>query len=289
MLFAELSPELGVLKIYSRSCVNVSVSGSVLQINEYGSTLPHSSILFPAEYPLANLLLHAPVDSAGVWCVTARLCGPLLTAEQLHCVYGSNSFLFEDWIHLKSTYSVCAVCGSAAFEGKLPQILPSTTWGFEDMRVCEECGPCHAKKSKHDPSKSLFVGDRNVYLVGVETYMCQVCGLADAPEPNAHEKSVLSTLFPGEPIVGIPKSALCVYGGRLGRTVEVPAKKLYECILFVGDQVFRGVKCLTTSNERAAGTNLLVEEWVKTPLLPWSPQEGWNVNFLPLRPKLMDL
>jgi hypothetical protein len=77
-----------------------------------------------------------------------------------------RSNLSEDWNLIKTL--TCRDCNEVLIDMKnfTPCLLPSTTWGFEDMRVCEECGPMvhHSHAPKRGKGEKIFVTDSTLYI-----------------------------------------------------------------------------------------------------------------------------
>lgn len=108
--------------------------------------------------------------------------------------------LFEDWSRDKNELS-CSACGhllddvTREIEQLRPCLLPSATWGFEDMRVCEECGPLvhtshhgHTKKSK---AQNFYIADFEI-MVPLASRDCPACGaiIIESELGTEHQESL---------------------------------------------------------------------------------------------------
>jgi hypothetical protein len=138
-------------------------------------------------------------------------------------------------------------------------LLPSATWGFEDMRVCEECGPLVAHhghaQSKKSKSDNFFVSDSDVYFAksNVSHERCIAC-----------DAEIVSSLSPGEQQAiqqRIPKSSSDVelvkvekreLGGPMSGYTDTASLLTEKCVRFTADDGKKLVTVKSLTGERDA-------------------------------------
>jgi hypothetical protein len=188
----EYHPDLGCLKIFAISeetqklSVHVQGQGIVAQLGQFTCTFPA-----PPDVEIPQIVGEKLVD--GNMFQTCSIRFGTIDAEAIHnMATDANvcSGLYEDWSKISGPI-LCRECGSTVRALDLDThticLLPSATWGFEDMRVCEECGPLvvadgdlrthrHEKKSRR---KHVFVDELCLLVAsrGDETESnCHGCG-----------------------------------------------------------------------------------------------------------------
>lgn len=160
----------------------------------------NSSIRFPLplDYPIEDIVLPPVQRIIELHYLSFRLPRPV-SPDEIHSLAGEQSCLFEDWSNTEGIR--CRECNFSALSGLTPYLLPSATWGFEDMRVCEECGPVLAGSisySKHSHKKGrsnpLYIGEYHM-IVPREMASCENCDKDQSLPLNDHEKSQLRSVI----------------------------------------------------------------------------------------------
>ena len=182
-LWLEFVPDISTLRVYARSSKHLKVD----KLNDrLMITCGSDSIEFPIA-PDSSPYISPPDVSEDLTIISVR--AQNATAEMVHEWFKNSSTLFEDWSSVvDNTPLRCracnTVCDSLSLTNFTPCLLPSATWGFEDMRVCEECGPLvvggdirthrHEKKSKR---KNFYI-DHNEIFIQIELendLICECC------------------------------------------------------------------------------------------------------------------
>lgn len=194
-MWLEYCPDLNSLKVYARAKEENSLSVTIEKhkiIAKSGS----SSISFPLplDYPMEDIGLPPVQRINELHHLSVRLPRPV-SPDEIHSLAGERSCLLEDWSNTEGIR--CRGCNFYALSGLTPYLLPSATWGFEDMRVCEECGPVLAgsitnaryshKKGRSNP---LYIGEYHM-IVPREMASCENCDKDQSLPMNDHEKCQL--------------------------------------------------------------------------------------------------
>jgi hypothetical protein len=181
MLWAEYVPDINSLRVFHRESdgeLEVLVQGHriIARIDENTTkTLLHLPLDYPnedihiGEFSSSSLTIRLPVQ---------------VSPDFLHSVSQS---LIEDWASIRKQSLICRHCSGSLedvldMETMTPCLLPSAMWGFEDMRVCEECGPlvCKSTNSSAIPKKTksvnVYVTEADLLLDGKEEILCPSCG-----------------------------------------------------------------------------------------------------------------
>ena len=164
-LWLEFVPDLSTLRVYSRQ--------PDLNIDQLTDRLLFTSGNDRIEFPISPdnpPYISSPESSAALSIVSIKL--PHITVEDVNKFFTSSA-LVEDWSSVEGCLK-CRSCNSPVESLNMseltPCLLPSATWGFEDMRVCEECGPLvvgdirshrHEKKSRKN---NLFIDGEKIFI-----------------------------------------------------------------------------------------------------------------------------
>lgn len=180
-VWSEYVPDLQIVKVYRRggesATLEVFVNRHKLMVaTELGEFI---ALHLPLDCPPEAISIGDVVECANIFSVTVRVPWSIST-DFLHSVSGT---LTEDWS--TSIPLTCKNCSGplndvVPIQSLTPCLLPSAAWGFEDMRVCEECGPlaCHGnlKRSKRD---NFYISDTDLFIdAGNEECSCPQCGTA---------------------------------------------------------------------------------------------------------------
>ena len=171
MLWSEYLPDLCSLKVYLKdgiSCNNLKVSIKGHKIvathdNESDEVILH----LPLDYVTENIIIGDAVQCYDIESVSIRL----PCAVSVDFLQSVSQCLNEDWSSLASLY--CRECKKPIndmvdLSSLAPCLLPSAAWGFEDMRVCEECGPlvsaCHSSSKKKSKKRNFYITETDLFL-----------------------------------------------------------------------------------------------------------------------------
>lgn len=200
------------------------------------------------------------------------------------CVFEKTS---EDWTDPWSELR-CRLCDAELATSELDAcLLPSATWGFEDMRVCEECGPltCGRKRGR----KNFFLVDQfSVYFRGTG------CGCGTLLDGAELER--IKTVAGWESCVKFSKhkiigphflSFYSEFSAGLWEAVNEPgrAKVIAKDVVLVTEQGVRpGVRILLKKNDE------LLQQNGEVFVLPseFSPGPQWSVAVVAVPPVLVD-
>ena len=175
-LWLEFFPELGAARIYCRDTERFQIE---TRIDRLIASCGDERL----EFPLSSGAFVSPKETIGETTIVSVKVADM-SVEDVSKFY-PESALFEDWSRVGQLF--CRNCrhpiNSIDWSDLTPCLLPSATWGFEDMRVCEECGPLvvgdirshrHGKKSKR---KNLFVDIDSVFVEFEDGKIhCDDCG-----------------------------------------------------------------------------------------------------------------
>lgn len=160
-MWIEYSEDLSVLRVFSRNSFDIAKSKHKICFGKISFPLPLSFDIENVSIPIVDSL------NADFFTATIRLGAPV-SCDFISSVFSEITGLIEDWTsEIRFRCSACSLNLSdhglfSNLNQMRPCLLPSATWGFEDMRVCEECGPLvsHSgamhKKSK---GKNFYVGE----------------------------------------------------------------------------------------------------------------------------------
>jgi hypothetical protein len=191
----------------------------------------------------------------------------------------------SDWGEVRCRDTSAVVVNMDSLE---PCLMPSATWGFEDMRVCEECGPiaCGAKKRGR---KNFFLIDQfNIFL---ESGFGEELVLGDLDR--------IRSIAPGwDTCFRFPKHKLV--GPRFldfySPESEIRAKWFDEksiCRVLAKDVTVvsvDGIRPMARVLVRDGSEGLdqfLKDSFVLPPA--FSPMKGWTVALVPVPPQIVEL
>jgi len=181
-LWSEYLPDVRSLRVFCRDSadkLSVTIAGHkiVAQLSESEESRK-TALQIPLDYHVEKIMIGELSVVDGFQSITVRLPSPV-DPDWLNSIACSLS---EDWSLIHKHCLICRNCGKnlddlVDIKTLTPCLLPSATWGFEDMRVCEECGPlvagsCQKSVSKKTKKNSnFFVTDTMIFLPcsGVET------------------------------------------------------------------------------------------------------------------------
>lgn len=197
-MWIEYSEDLAVFRVFS---------DKIFAITKFQHKICFGSISipFPLSFDMESISAHSLiVDNVNDELFTCSLRLPQSVSvdffESIQIGKGRGPHLFEDWSREKNELS-CSACGhfleelTHEIEQLRPCLLPSATWGFEDMRVCEECGPLvhtshhgHPKKTK---AQNIYIGDFEI-MVPLASRDCPKCGapIIDSELGAEHQESL---------------------------------------------------------------------------------------------------
>ena len=201
-VWSEYVPDLCSVRVYcdgSEDPMSVHIEGHKI-VAKIG---PQSKIAIqvPLDYPSEKIMFGEVSKTDEFQSVSVRLPSPI-RSDFLDSISHSLS---EDWSNLCDNNLVCRKCDHSLEEisdirSITPCLLPSATWGFEDMRVCEECGPlvagnCHGTtKSKKVKSVKFFVSEFDLFIpksVEGESVYCPSCVVEIASQVSPGELRAL--------------------------------------------------------------------------------------------------
>lgn len=177
-LWIEFVPDIGAVRIYCREPEKFAVE---TRSDRLIASCGDQTI----EFPISSDVFVSPKETIGdVAVVSVKISN--ISVNDVSKFFSNSTDLYEDWS--KVDYLSCRNCfhaiNSIDFADLTPCLLPSATWGFEDMRVCEECGPLvvgdirshrHDKKSKR---KNFFVDTDKVFVeLEVDEVRCGQCDI----------------------------------------------------------------------------------------------------------------
>ena len=176
-LWLEFVPDLSTLRVYSRE--------GDIRVHTTADRLKFTSNSHEIEFPIlknSSPYISAPESSDNLTILSVKLDG--ISSEDVDNFFCPSSALFEDWSKVEGKL-LCRSCQYPIdvldLSELTPCLLPSATWGFEDMRVCEECGPLvvgdmrshrHEKKSRR---KNLFIDKDKIFCECGIDVRCQKC------------------------------------------------------------------------------------------------------------------
>ena len=223
-MWAEYSEDLQSVRFFSRNGP-LTVSAAKHKLQACSGEGEPVQFPLPLDYPVEELQTQTSDSADELAYLTVRLnAASSVSSDTVHAL-SSSSALAEDWMSM--TTLNCRSCKSTVLDlsDLTPCLLPSATWGFEDMRVCEECGPLVSGSTHHShgPKKgrktNIYVSETDVIvdskLGGVRS--CPHCdcaiGLPLTEGEVVDYKSIISHVT--SEWVRIPKRNLAgpVFGG----------------------------------------------------------------------------